>query len=84
MVKRLLPFKSNFLQLSSGINYHYLDEAPDNKSNSEAVVMLHGNPSWCFYYRKLAQQLSSTHRVIVPDHIGCGLSDKPDDSTYKY
>ncbi|MCD6526933.1 MAG: alpha/beta fold hydrolase [Desulfuromonas sp.] len=79
MVKRLLPFKGNFLPLENGINYHYMDEG-----QGEAVVMLHGNPSWCFYYRHLALALKSSHRVIVPDHIGCGLSDKPDDSRYTY
>ncbi|HEY9723954.1 MAG TPA: alpha/beta fold hydrolase, partial [Oscillatoriaceae cyanobacterium] len=43
-----------------------------------------GNPSWSFYYRNLARELASSHRVIVPDHIGCGLSDKPDDDRYDY
>lgn len=46
--------------------------------------MLHGNPTWSFYYRKLVLAMRSTHRVIVPDHIGCGLSDKPRDSEYHY
>jgi haloalkane dehalogenase len=44
--------------------------------------MLHGNPTWSFYYRHLIPLLSQTHRVIVPDHIGCGLSDKPQDYPY--
>ena len=42
--------------------------------------MLHGNPTWSFYYRHLIDALRGSYRVIVPDHIGCGLSDKPDDS----
>jgi haloalkane dehalogenase len=46
--------------------------------------MVHGNPSWSFYYRNLARELRHHYRVIVPDHIGCGLSDKPDDSHYSY
>ena len=46
--------------------------------------MLHGNPTWSFYYRDLIDALRDSHRVIVPDHIGCGLSDKPDDSRYHY
>lgn len=46
--------------------------------------MLHGNPTWSFYYRRLVLALRETHRCIVPDHIGCGLSDKPDDATYDY
>lgn len=44
--------------------------------------MVHGNPTWSFYYRRLVALLSRTHRVIVPDHLGCGLSDKPQDFSY--
>jgi len=46
--------------------------------------MLHGNPTWSFYYRNLVMALRETHRCIVPDHIGCGLSDKPGDAAYDY
>ncbi len=46
--------------------------------------MVHGNPSWSFYYRNLVKGLSSHHRCIVPDHIGCGFSDKPADDRYDY
>jgi len=45
---------------------------------------VHGNPSWSYYYRNLITALSGTHRCIAPDHIGMGLSDKPDDATYAY
>lgn len=62
-----------------GLKLHYLDLGA-----GEPVVMLHGNPSWSFYYRHLAKELASSHRVIVPDHIGCGLSDKPGDNLYAY
>jgi haloalkane dehalogenase len=72
------PFPSHFIDLN-GIRYHYLDEG-----TGEPVVMLHGNPTWSFYYRWLVLALRDKHRVIVPDHIGCGLSDKPDDSQYRY
>jgi len=44
--------------------------------------MLHGNPTWSFYYRTLITAFRTTHRVIVPDHMGCGLSDKPQDYPY--
>jgi haloalkane dehalogenase len=46
--------------------------------------MLHGNPSWSFYWRHLVLGLRDKYRCIVPDHIGMGLSDKPDDSKYEY
>ncbi|MBW6511502.1 MAG: alpha/beta fold hydrolase [Desulfuromonadaceae bacterium] len=74
----LYPFKNNFLDLN-GQQYHYLDEG-----NGDPVVMVHGNPSWSFYYRDLAKSLREHYRVIVPDHIGCGLSDKPGDDAYSY
>jgi haloalkane dehalogenase len=50
----------------------------------EPVVMLHGNPTWSFYYRNLVLALRDSYRCIVPDHIGCGLSDKPPESLYDY
>jgi cis-3-alkyl-4-acyloxetan-2-one decarboxylase len=62
-----------------GLRYHYLDEG-----EGEPVVMVHGNPTWSFSYRKLVEALSPSHRTIVPDHIGCGLSDKPHDARYEY
>ena len=62
-----------------GLRYHYLDEG-----GGEPVVMLHGNPSWSFSYRRLVEALAPTYRTIVPDHIGCGLSDKPGDAQYDY
>jgi len=73
------PFNGQLLALKSGVKMHYLDEG-----SGTPVVMVHGNPSWSFYYRNLALALRDTHRVIVPDHIGCGLSDKPGDERYDY
>lgn len=72
------PFENHFMDLD-GLEYHYLDEGAGSP-----VVMLHGNPTWSFYYRKLVLALRETHRCIVPDHMGCGLSDKPDDTRYTY
>jgi len=60
---------------------HCLDEGP---RMGDTVVMLHGNPTWSFYYRHVIAALSSTHRCIVPDHIGMGLSDKPCEEDYNY
>jgi pimeloyl-ACP methyl ester carboxylesterase len=76
--KDLYPFEGKTLDVG-GARLHYLDEG-----QGPPVVMLHGNPSWSFYYRDLAKALAPTHRVIVPDHIGCGLSDKPADDVYEY
>lgn len=74
--KRLYPFNSNFLNLGD-LNYHYIDEGSEHK---EVVLMLHGNPTWSFYYRNLAYALRDNYRVVVPDHIGCGLSSKPQEN----
>lgn len=76
--RELYPFSSNFLE-NNGQQYHYLDEG-----QGETIVMLHGNPTWSFYYRNLVVALRSKYRVIVPDHIGCGLSSKPSDKDYTY
>ncbi|HLV18108.1 MAG TPA: alpha/beta fold hydrolase, partial [Pseudomonas sp.] len=59
-----------------GIQMSYLDEGP---RDGEVVVMVHGNPSWSYYWRHLVNGLSDRYRCIVPDHVGMGLSDKPDD-----
>ena len=78
LFRHLYPFKSNYLDLN-GLKYHFLDEG-----QGDPVVMIHGNPTWSFYFRNLVQGLSSRFRTIVPDHIGCGLSDKPDITQYDY
>lgn len=77
-LRRLYPFESHWLDID-GSRLHYLDEGA-----GDPVVMVHGNPTWSFYFRHLIHALRPTHRVIAPDHIGCGLSDKPDARTYRY
>ncbi|MFC3814325.1 alpha/beta fold hydrolase [Lysobacter sp. GCM10012299] len=71
------PFTPQRLQVRPGIGMSYLDEGP---RDGEVVVMLHGNPSWSYYWRRLVLGLRDRYRCIVPDHVGMGLSDKPDDS----
>jgi cis-3-alkyl-4-acyloxetan-2-one decarboxylase len=46
--------------------------------------MVHGNPTWSFFFRSLISNLAPFYRVIAPDHIGCGLSEKPGISSYGY
>jgi cis-3-alkyl-4-acyloxetan-2-one decarboxylase len=73
------PFLSHFLDMG-GLKYHYLDEEPpDGVTDGDRgpLLMLHGNPTWSFYYRHLILGLRDQWRCVVPDHIGCGLSDKP-------
>ncbi|WP_434938503.1 alpha/beta fold hydrolase [Shewanella sp. HL-SH8] len=77
-LQSLLPFESHFLD-RNGHQLHYI-----NEGKGEPVVMVHGNPSWCYYFRNLVSALSANHQCIVPDHIGCGISDKPNDPDYDY
>jgi len=77
--RELYPFQSHYLTLD-GLKYHYIDEGPTESGKgqpADPLVMLHGNPTWSFYYRTLIAEFRKTHRVIAPDHMGCGLSDKP-------
>ncbi len=72
-VAALYPFEGRFFDVPAG-RMHYLDEGP---ADAAPIICLHGNPSWSFYWRALVLALRDRFRVIVPDHIGCGLSDKP-------
>jgi cis-3-alkyl-4-acyloxetan-2-one decarboxylase len=74
------PFSGQYANIK-GLQLHYLDEGP---RRAAPVIMLHGNPSWSFYYRKLLQVLRLHHRCIVPDHIGMGLSEKPSLHQYEF
>ncbi|PNS08661.1 putative hydrolase or acyltransferase (alpha/beta hydrolase superfamily) [Lysobacter silvestris] len=71
------PFAPGRFDVRPGIAMSYLDEGP---RDGEVIVMLHGNPSWSFYWRHLVSGLSDRYRCIVPDHVGMGLSDRPDDA----
>ena len=77
---QIYPFESHYFDID-GLRYHYLDEGDKDKP---VLIMLHGNPTWSFYYRNLILALRDNYRVIVPDHIGCGFSDKPQDYDYQY
>lgn len=70
------PFKSNYLSLRGG-RLHYIDEG-----TGPALVMVHGNPTWSYYFRHLITHLRKGYRIIALDHMGCGLSDKPSDYPY--
>ena len=76
------PFIPQRFDVRPGIAMSYLDEGP---GDGEVVVMLHGNPSWSYYWRHLVLDLRDPafgkgYRCIVPDHVGMGLSDRPDDA----
>ena len=75
--RTVYPFQSRFLDVDGG-RMHYVDEG-----SGPAVVMVHGTPTWSFLYRHLITTLSRSHRVIAPDHIGFGLSEKPAGWSYR-
>jgi haloalkane dehalogenase len=74
------PFERHTFDLH-GIKMNYIDEGP---KDAPPILMLHGNPTWSFYFRRLIAALRPQYRVIVPDHVGMGLSDRPDEQHYGY
>ncbi len=76
------PFTGHRLTVGNA-SMHYVDEGPWDGSARETLLMVHGNPTWSFAWRKLITAFSSTCRVVAPDHIGCGLSEKPVDYPYR-
>ncbi|MGF1466803.1 MAG: alpha/beta fold hydrolase [Sandaracinaceae bacterium] len=77
--ERLYPFAGQTISLPGRLRLHYLDEG-----EGETLLMLHGNPTWSFYYRNLVLGLRDRYRCVVPDHMGMGRSDRPDDDAYRY
>ena len=73
------PFESHLLDLD-GVQMHYVDEGP---RDGEVVLFAHGNPTWSFLWRHLVRALRGRYRCIALDHIGCGLSDKPQEYPYR-
>jgi haloalkane dehalogenase len=74
----LFPFASRYVEVN-GRRMHYVDEG-----RGDPLVMLHGNPTWSFYFREIIKGLVPDARCIAPDHIGCGLSDRPSDAEYGF
>jgi haloalkane dehalogenase len=77
-LKPIYPFTPKAFTTPLGARMSYVDEG----AGDEAVLMLHGNPTWSFYYRDLIQAVAPGMRCVVPDHIGMGLSEKP--AAYPY
>lgn len=77
------PYKPNYLEVD-GIRIHYVDEGP---RSPECVLLMHGEPSWCFLYRHMIPILTKAgYRTLTPDLVGFGRSDKPtkkSDHTYR-
>lgn len=76
-LKTNYPFRNHYLLRPMGWQ-HFLDQG-----QGRPILMLHGNPTWSFFYRELVKKLQSERRCIVPDHMGCGLSDRPQAWDYR-
>ena len=72
------PFRSNFFD-GNGFLQHYVDEGP---REAKPIILLHGEPTWGYLYRKFIPELSKTYRVVVPDMMGFGKSETPQDREY--
>jgi haloalkane dehalogenase len=72
------PFNPHFSS-AAGFRQHYVDEGP---RKGEVVICLHGEPTWGYLYRRFIPPLSQQYRVIVPDHMGFGKSETPQDRVY--
>lgn len=81
------PFEPNFAEIADGeggrLRVHYVDEGP---RDAAPVLLMHGEPSWAYLYRKMIPVLvAAGHRVVCPDLVGFGRSDKPaEKSDYTY
>ena len=71
---QMYPFKSQYFQSKDG-QIHYIDEG-----QGSPIVFVHGTPTWSFLYRHLIKDLSKQYRCIAIDHLGFGLSEKPQDA----
>jgi pimeloyl-ACP methyl ester carboxylesterase len=70
------PYEPKWFESGDG-RMHYVDEGPPD---GRPVVMVHGNPTWGYLYRNFIPALvEAGHRAIVPDHLGFGRSEKPND-----
>ncbi|MDG1065193.1 MAG: alpha/beta fold hydrolase [Luminiphilus sp.] len=72
------PFHPHF-STAAGFKQHYIDEGP---RDGEIVVLLHGEPTWGYLYRNMIPGLTAKYRVIVPDHMGFGKSETPQNKEY--
>lgn len=77
--RSLYPFASHFHRIGPHA-LHYLDEGP---RDAPPLLLVHGNPTWSFYWRRAVLQFRDRFRVVALDHLGCGLSDKPQDWPYR-
>ena len=82
----LYPFESKYFEVPKSetsadlVRMHYVQSG--NEQAEQTILCVHGNPTWSFTYRRVLQDCAENARVIAVDHVGCGLSEKP--QQYKY
>ncbi len=82
--KALYPFESQYLEIprsettADWVKLHFVQQG----IGDQTVLCVHGNPTWSFYYREILKQVSDVARVVAVDHVGCGLSQKPQNYNY--
>lgn len=77
--RTLYPFQSHWFDAPGG-RMHYLDERPAGAADdpyAATLLFVHGNPTWSFHWRRLVEALRGAYRCVAVDHVGCGLSAKP-------
>ncbi|HXE91592.1 MAG TPA: alpha/beta fold hydrolase [Terriglobales bacterium] len=77
-LREMYPFRTASVTVH-GKRMSYVDEGA---GDAPPIVLLHGNPTWSFLYRNVIPRLTGRYRVIAPDHVGFGLSEKPDNLAY--
>lgn len=75
------PFEDRYVQLADGTTMHYIEKGRAGLRRP-TVLLLHGNPTWSFLYRRFMEPLSRVARVVAVDHVGYGRSDHPTDPSY--
>ncbi|MDR1920253.1 MAG: alpha/beta fold hydrolase [Candidatus Adiutrix sp.] len=73
------PFRRKYHALPGGLRLNHVDEGA-----GPPVLMVHGNPTWSFFYRRLISELAPDFRCLAPDHIGMGLSSRPGADEYGF
>jgi len=82
-LRALYPFTPRAFTTPGGARMSFLDEGAPSQAD-EAVLLLHGNPTWSFFYRDVVRALAPAMRCVAPDHVGMGLSEKPSAREYDY
>lgn len=73
------PFQPHYYRRPDGLALHYIDEG-----RGQPLIMVHGNPTWSFFWRHLIKEFSPNYRCLALDHMGMGFSSRPDKKQYAF